>query len=53
MEQHQYDNLLEQLDTLIDLMLEHEGELYLVLETAHQLRDELVQVEPEEPTDNE
>lgn len=53
MELHQYENILEQLDTLIDAMSEHENELYIAIEIAHQLRDEIVQVEPTENEDDE
>ena len=53
MELHQYETLLEQVDALIEAMSEHEDELYVAMEVAHHLRDVIVQVEPEEPTDTE
>jgi len=53
MELHQYENLLDQLDVLIEAMSEHESELYVAIELAHHLRDEVSQVEPEEAEDNE
>jgi len=53
MEQHQYDNLLDQLDALIEALSEHEGELYIALEVAHHLRDEIAQVGVESPEDEE
>lgn len=53
MELHQYEDLLEQLDTLIEAMSEHEGELYIAIEVAHHLRDEIVQVGSESSEKNE
>jgi hypothetical protein len=53
MERHEYENLLEQLDVLIEAMDEHDQLLYIALEVAHQLRDEIIQVEPEEPAEDE
>lgn len=53
MELHQYDDLLEQLDALIEAMSEHEGELYVAIEIAHELRDTIVQVGAESPEEDE
>jgi hypothetical protein len=53
MELHQYEELLEQIDALIESLNEHEGELYVAVEIAHHLRDEVVQVEPEASEDDE
>jgi hypothetical protein len=53
METHQYDDLLEQLDALIETMDEHEGELYVAIEIAHHLRDTIVQVGCDTPEDGE
>jgi hypothetical protein len=46
MQQHQYETLLEQADAFIELLTEHEDELYVTLELAHQMRDELALAEP-------
>ena len=52
METQQHDLLLEQVDALIETMSEFENELYVAIEVAHQLRDEILQVELDTSTDN-
>jgi len=46
MTRHQHETLVEQADALISAMTEHESELYVSIEQAHQMRDELVLAEP-------
>ena len=53
MEQHQYEEIVEHLNNLLDAMNEHENELYIAIEIAHQLRDVIAQADPTSTDENE
>ncbi len=52
MNQSDLDEILEQIDDLIDTLSNYENEMYIAIEVAHHLRDEVSQAEPE-PDDEE
>lgn len=43
--QHQLSNIIDQVNDIIEMLSEYE-ELYVALELAHQLRDELAENNP-------
>ena len=48
------EDILERVDELISLLEEHEIELYVAVELAHQLRDEIVQtLSPDEEVEDQ
>jgi predicted DNA-binding protein len=48
MELYSSDDLLENVNSIIEYLVEHEDDFYVALEVAHQLRDEIIQALPDE-----
>lgn len=46
MEQYIIDDILDRIDELLEILNEYEDAFYVAIEVAHQLRDEVTQVEP-------
>lgn len=53
MDQYTIDDILERIDELIEILNEHEEVLYIPIEVAHQLRDEIEQIDTSSDYDNE